>query len=222
MGERHYRPSVRTLMRPYEIAFGVLGVVTAVGYGVESGDWLNLILVALPSGGFVTWHLLENGTAVDGEGFTSTRFTRSVSLSWPDVQEVRTEPGVRVVVVYDEDGERLPLHDVPANDAEVIRELWAAGRGEDWERTLRLPEPVPAEVTATTGLGRAAASGAGIGVLGLIVVSMLDDQAGLFEVAGAARQDLVAVLLCLVIAPVVAFTASLTLSRRRQRDGQEL
>ncbi|QFU88630.1 PH domain-containing protein [Amycolatopsis sp. YIM 10] len=217
MGARHYRPSVRMMMQPYKAASGVLVLVLGVWYGIESGDWLNLILAALPPGGFITWHLLGNGTAVDGEGFTSTRFTRSVSLSWPEVQEVRTEPGAQVVVVYDQDGERLPLHDVPAKDVEVIRELWAAGRGEDWQRMLRLPEPVPAAVTAT-GLGRAAVSGAGTGVLGLLVVSVIDDQAGLFEVAAAARQDLVVVLLCLLIAPVVAFAVSLTMSRRRQRD----
>ncbi|MGA6161119.1 hypothetical protein [Amycolatopsis magusensis] len=222
MGELRYRPSFRGLMKPYELvvfaAVVVLGVATTAVYGFGRDGGLDLVVVALVNGGLAAWHLIVDDTVVDGEGFTSTRFTRAVSMSWSEVQEVRAEPGVRVVVVYGEDGRRLRLDDVPAKDVGAIRELWTAGRGEEWQRTLRLPEPAPAAVTATTGLGSAALIAAVIALLGLVVVSMIDDGTGLFEVAAAARKDLVVVLLWLVIAPLVAFTATLTLSRRRLRD----
>ncbi|GAB2739757.1 hypothetical protein [Amycolatopsis magusensis] len=223
MDELRYRPSFRGFAKPHEAvalaAVVVLGLAMTVVYGAGSDDGFGLVAMAVVYSVITVWHLVVNGTAVDGEGFTSTRFTKSVSLSWSEVQEVRAEPGVRVVLVYDEIGERLRLHDVPAKDVDAIRELWTAGRGEDWERNLRLPEPAPTTVTATTGLGGAAALAAVTGLVGLVVVSIIDDEAGLFEVAAATRQDLVVVLLWLVIAPVVAFTATLTLSRRRLREG---
>ncbi|MFI6024990.1 hypothetical protein [Amycolatopsis magusensis] len=85
MDELRYRPSFRGVMKPHEaVAFAavvVLGVAMTVVYGPGSDDGGGLVVMAVVYGVITVWHLVVNGTAADGEGFTSTRFTKSVSLS---------------------------------------------------------------------------------------------------------------------------------------------